>query len=409
MFKIERTNKSEKNYYIYILFIFMFLTGLLNSEDFFKFSGVTSLATIGKLSLYFLLATMIFFLAINTLFKGFSFQGVIRYWIVLLFAVLMKFFILFVQDPSWLYPRGRYFFDFFDFIILLSVMIMLSGVIGNFQGIKVAIWGLGLGASFSALIPMLFFPEMIGSREVEVQGYYFSGGFWNSAVISYISVGWLMVALSPLENSKIKRFLLISIFLILVFGGIAGLSRATLLSVFVSVFVYLIFAKKFKKYIKVILTGLVILLLIVNLFPELFSNFSERLDGGINIEEEARTRIWFDYLEDLPNYFLFGAIDGDFKKYSTYDMGPHSVVLNWLVQFGILGLLGFLILIIGLIGSIKKIKEQFSTETSSALYAWLAAYLSVALVNETGFDEITIFAAFGIILAWRRVSIKISS
>src|SRR5699024_4387789 len=172
-------------------------------------------------------------------------------------------------------------------------------------------------------------------------------------------VGWWLVSLSSVEKSRIRRFFLISLFLIMAFGGLAGLSRSTLLSLIVSISVYLLFAKKVKKVIKVILSGLIIVLLIINLFSDLVLNFSQRLDGGIEIQNETRTEIWLDYFEDLPSYFLFGALDGDYTKYSSFSMGPHSTILNWLVQFGILGVLGFVALLIGFIKSIKRIKKHF--------------------------------------------------
>lgn len=402
---------KKNSLYIYIfIFLVVFLAGLMNSANFFIVIGLNDLNTITKICFYLLLASLFLILLINNLLTRNSFlPEAFPYWSVLLCAVLLNYFILFIQNPSWIFPGGKYFSDFFHFILILTIMIVLAGVLRSYQAIKLAIWGLALGSSFSALIPFLFYPEMIGSRDIDFQGHHFSGGFWNSSVISYISVGWLAVSLSTLEKSKIKSFFLMSLFLIMAIGGIAGLSRATLLSVVISVCVYIFFAKKFKKYIKVILSGAIIVFFVISFFPDLFTNFSARLEGGIDIEEEGRTKIWLDYLQDLPSYFLFGAIDGDYTKYSIYGMGPHSTILNWITQFGILGLLGFVILILGLVSSIKKIKVQFSIETSSALLAWLAAYLSVALINETGFKQLTVFAAFGIIMAWGNLSKKLNN
>lgn len=410
MNNLDQVQINNGKIFIYItLFLVAFLAGLLNSEVYFIFLGLNLFNSMIQLCFYLLVFLFIFILLINNLLtRKKIFPDTYQYWIILLFAIGLKFFILFIQDPTWLFPGGKYFSDLFHFSLILIIMILFSGIISDFQRVKIAIWGLGIGASFSTLIPMILFPEMIGSRDLYVGNYYFSGGFWNSAVISYISVGWLIIALSNIEKSYLKRIFLISLFFIIAFGGIAGLSRATLLSVIVSSLAYVTFANKFKKYIKVIISGIIIFLLVINLFPELFSNFSDRLEGGIDIENESRTTIWLDYLEDLPSYFLFGAIDGDYTKYSMNQMGPHSTVLNWLSQFGLLGLIGFLILIIGLIVSIKNVRRQFKNETSSALYAWVVAYLSVALINQTGFKQLTVFVGFGIILAWGNISKKMT-
>lgn len=409
MFETEQVvNKGIFNTYI-IVFLIVFFAGLMNSKDYFNFMGFNNFNFMISICFYLLFFTLFFLYLINNLFvsKKYFLNGV-SYWIVLLSAVFLKFYILFVQNPSWLLPGGGYFYNFFEIIVILLVGILFSGILQNLKGIRVAIWGLGLGAIFSALIPLLLFPEMIGSRSSEVQGYFFNGAFWNSSVISYISVGWLLVSLASIERSRIKKYFLISFFLLLAFGGIAGLSRATLFSVSVSVCVYLLFAKSLKKSMKIILLGIVLLFSVINLFPDLIFSFGERLEGGIDVEDEARTKIWIDYLAKLPSYLLFGAIDGDYKKYSVYGMGPHSTALNWLVQYGLLGLIGFILLVIGLLKSIKEIQKHFSAETTSALYAWVASYLSVALMNETGFKQLTVFIAFGIILAWGNISRRLS-
>src|SRR5690606_36677579 len=118
---------------------------------------------------------------------------------------------------------------------------------------------------------------------------------------------------------------------------------------------------------------------------------------------EPRIEIWRDYMEDITKYIFFGEIEGNYTIYSVTRQGPHSVLFNWLVQFGLLALIGFLFLIKGLFNSVKKIKNKFPIETSAAIYAWIAAYLAVAMINETGFEQLTIFAGFGIILGWGNI------
>src|SRR5690606_5296745 len=115
-----------------------------------------------------------------------------------------------------------------------------------------------------------------------------------------------------------------------IFGGIAGLSRAILLSILISIMVYLFFSKKIKKYLKTIILGLIIFTVIIFFFPTVYSNFSERLDDGLNVEEEPRIEIWRDYMEDITEYIFFGEIEGNYTIYSVTRQGPHSVLFNWL-------------------------------------------------------------------------------
>lgn len=397
--------KKEEFVYKKMIILLVFLSGVLISQNYFEFMGLNILNTLVMVTFYGLLSFMLVIKSLTSIYERkiyFKFQ----FWGILSIAIILKFVILFLQFPSLFFPGAKLFSQLFIFAGNLLFMILLGKSINSISHLKRVIFALGLGASFSSLIPFLFFPEMMGQRATVINGYIFTGAFWNPSVISYISVGWLLISLATIETSKKKKGILITLFLLFISGSLVGLSRATMLSILISVIVYMVVSRSFVKYIKTITFVVLSVLILINLFPDAIIGFEQRLSGGVEIEDEARMIIWKDYLEDLPDYFLFGDIHGEYTRYSTTGIGPHSVILNWLTQFGFLAVIGFLVLIFGMLISIKKIQMAMSIEVAAGLYAWLAAYLSVALVNETGFRQLTVFGVFGIILAWGRLAHK---
>ncbi|MFS0614936.1 O-antigen ligase family protein [Lederbergia ruris] len=383
------------------LFLLLFFAATLNLDFYLIFMGLDKTYQFIQIAFYGLFSFIcIFNILLFLTKKKRQFLKVFPYWGILTLIITLKFIILFIQSPSWFLPEGKFFNQFITFTVNIVIMILLSKKINNQKDLRASIWGLGLGGSLSAIIPLVFFPEMIGSRSLYLNGYFFNGSFWNSSVISYISVGWLLIALSIYTRSKMKKIVLVTLFALMILGGLAGLSRAMLISIVLSTAIYLLASKLFIKYIKTFMIALIALIVLIIFFPNVTENFEHRLGGGIDIENEDRVKIWKDYLEDLPDYILLGELKGDYKKYSVTGAGPHSALLNWLTQFGIIALIGFFVLIYGLFVSIKRIYLNLSPQVGAALFGWLVSYLSIVLINETGFNNLTIYCAIGIILGW---------
>lgn len=396
---------EKRNIYSITIVLITFIVGFLNSEPYLEFMGYHRVNQALYLSLYLLLIIMLMFSVINTLYKTRKVKFESPYWVLLAFALLLKFLLLFLQFPSTFMPGGNNFSMVITFSVDIILIVVLIANINSLYYLKLSIWFFGIGASLSALIPFLFFPEYIGNRVSEINDIDFRGAFWNSSVISYMSVGWLLMSLSIMEKSRLKKTIAFLIFVILVAGGLAGLSRAILLSVVVSTVVYLVFSNNLRRYLKSIIVIFLIALIGFSMFQETVENFQDRLEGGIDLKEESRVDIWQDYLESIPDYFLFGELEGDYKKYSSSvkRFGPHSTPLNWFVQFGIFALIGFIILMLGIYKSAKLIRKKQSKQIAATIYAWLAAYLSIAVINETGFSELSVFGGIGLILAWGKI------
>lgn len=402
---------SEKKItgYSKVLITMLFIIGFLNSKPYFDFMGYSLFPQLLMLVIYFTTLFLLFLTVMNIMFKRKNYILSSKYWLVLALALLFKYFLLFVQFPSSFLPGHENFYPMLTNLINVFVVFILVESIKTMRDLRLSIWAFGIGAFLSTMIPILLFPEYIGLRANEINGFKISGGFWNQSIISYMSVGWLLLFLSNYEKNKFYKVNAFLMFIIIIIGGMFGLSRAILLSVIMSTFVYLIVSNNLRKYIKSILAITVLVGIGLFLFKDVVESFSDRVDGGLQIEEEARIDIWKDYIKNIPDYFLFGEIEGDYKKYSSSvkKFGPHSVILNWLVQFGVLGLLGFLFLMYGILKSIKNIYYYHSKEFGSIVIAWFVAYMSIAAINETGFDQLSVFAAIGIILAWGNIA-KIS-
>lgn len=392
--------KSDSQSYHFLLIILIFIAGLLNSQHYLEFMGLNRMYIVILLAFYCLLGFWGIITFVNYLKRNKNYP--FPYWMILIIGVSLKFILLFIQFPYLFLPGEKYFYQLITYTVNFMLMIVLARNIHSIKSIKRVILSFGLGASFSAIIPFIFFPEMIGTRETYLSGYKFVGSFWNPTVISLMSVGWLLIALIPTEKLKRRKNLLIGIFILLLLGGLSGLSRSTLLAISLSVIVYLIASNKLIQYLKSGILIIACFLIIGLIFPEVVESFQQRLEAS-DIKEEPRTAIWIDYIEDIPKFLLFGALDGDHIKYSTSGHSPHSVLLNWLAQYGLISLIGFVLLLLGVFRSIRNIRKSMSKHIAASLYAWLSCYLSIALINETGFNELTIYGAFGIIIAWGNI------
>lgn len=400
--KLKTTYIFTKNHYDYhiSLFLLVFIAGLLNAQSYIVYMGFYRFNNMLVTSLYILLLIITIYFILSFLYKGnkISIYST-RYWILLVVVVVFKYFILILNNPS-VFSNDSFYSTFVKFSANITIMLLLIIGLKGITNVKKAIILFGIAASFSAIIPLAFYPEYIGTRITTINGFKFTGAFWNASLISYISAGWLLFSISTFEKSKLKRNIYICLFLLLVLASLAGLSRASLLSLIMATLTYLIFSNKLSEYIRLLLVACAIGFILFIFFKEPIDNFQERLEREVNIEEEPRFSIWLDYLEDYQDFFLLGTMDGNHRKFSSTGQGPHSVLLNWLSQYGIFALMGYVFLILGLLQSIHIIGKHYGKQTSAALYAWLVSYLSVALINETGFSELTVFVAFGMLIAW---------
>ncbi|TYS59866.1 hypothetical protein FZC74_06840 [Sutcliffiella horikoshii] len=281
---------------------------------------------------------------------------------------------------------------------LLALIVIILGV-SNSKTLRGVISAFGIGALISVLIPLIFFPDMIGRRSVNVYGIIYEGGFWNNALISFASAAWIYIALAVNNGTKKTKLLAFITFGIAWIASFAGLSRTLILITVISITFYLMYIRKFKSILKISVIIIVLVTLIINLFPNIIEEFNNRLSANGNLfEDESRVNIWKSYLSNIPEFFFVGSLES-YREFGPNGLGPHSAFLNWFVQYGIIGLVGFIYLIMGLIKEINIVKRKSRNE-AAFLWVWLISYISLALINQTGFVETSFYVAFGIVLSW---------
>lgn len=404
---MNQENEGNMHFFQKLLVVLVFLAGMMNSRQYLEFLGLSQLYNFLELGYYCLLAVLSILTVINILYKKVNVPtSAFSSWILLFIAVISKLLFLFIQFPRLFLFGQKYFTETILYFSSFLLIFLLLLHIKSLKNIKSTIIALGLGASFSTIIPIIFFPEMIASRISVVSDTNFYGSFWNASVIAFMTVGWLLIAHSNIEVVRWKRIILNGIFILFTFGSLAGLSRASFIAFVTSIIIYMMLSNNITKYLKLVFYFCVIASSMYILFPEIIESLLFRFEGGISIEEETRSQIWKEYLRNIKDYLWIGEMQGDYRKYSTGGYAPHSVLLNWLTQFGIMGLIGFVVLLFNVFNNIRIIQVKQSKRVAAALYAWLGAYLSIALINETGFDQLTLFAAIGIILAWGKEAKK---
>ena len=399
------------------LILLLFFTGLINSRRHIAMFKIPFLEVI-----IILIFGLLFVLNIlMIIFKCFIYKEspyvTDKYWKPLIIIILLKYIIIFSQilysflinkltsDVQTLslaanYPINSHVNNLIKFIINFTMIAILTTRIDNFCKLNLSISAFGLGCAIAPIIGLIFFPNLIGRRISYVNGIFFAGSFWNASVIAFVSSGWLLISTLKNIEKPFGKFINLFLAVIMFVGGIAGLSRAIVVSGFISMLIYVICLKDIKKLFKIIAILIILVLIIQSQFGIIFENFKLRLQKKGDIRNEGRIKIWKDYLEDIKTFFILGEPVEGYKVFSKTGKGPHSILLNWWSQFGVFAVLAFIWFMCGVWKSASYIYKNMTIQQGAAIFAWLFGYLSLAMINETGYRELPFYAAMGIIFAW---------
>jgi len=351
----------------------------------------------------------------------------VKYFLPLILIVSLKYFSFFVEDPSVFLPDapalqsqivgvnyaeipvGVYFTQTKKFLLNFLVMSVMALGLRSIKSIKMASLVLGSGCALAIIIPLVFFYDTIGSREAVYFGIAFAGGIWNSGIIALMSSGWLLIGIATdIKIPRLIRRAATIMVIVIIFGCIAGLSRSAILAISVSALFYLAYSRNIKNAGKLLFVFSFVFAIVILYWPGVIPGYQDRLIHSTGLLKDAsRLLIWEEYIKTAHKYFLFGAPINGYIQFSGYTgRPPHSVILYLLVQFGVFGLGAFLWLLIGLFRSAKNVSRYVSKNQSHILLAWMVCYLTVSMINQTGFMELPLYGAIGIILAWGNVALK---
>jgi len=396
------------------LTLLLFFVGLVNSRRHLSILKIPFINRIILIIFAALLAVNLFIIVINHFrYKELYYKiGINKYWQPLIIIILVKYLILFLQVTYTIithkltidnliadYPIYWHVVNMIRIIVNFTIIFILISRIDNFSKLNSSIGAFGLGCLIAPVLGFIFFPNLIGKRISDVNGVYFAGSFWNASVIAFVSSAWLLIGNICNNQNKLKKYIYLLMAMTMFVGGIAGLSRAIVVSGVVSLLVYIICLRDIKKILKIIALLLIFILVVQLQFGIIFENFKARLKSISGIRNEGRIKIWKDYLEDINDFFILGEPLEGYRIFSKIGQVPHSVLLSWWSQFGVFAAIAFIWLIWGIWKSASDI-YNLSIEQGAAVFAWLFAYLSLAMINETGYKELPFYAAMGILFAW---------
>ncbi|MFH0984189.1 MAG: O-antigen ligase family protein [Candidatus Omnitrophota bacterium] len=395
-----------------LLVVLAFLVGFANAKGYLQLLDLQFLSRLLTAMLVFIL-----FLSSLTLLKS---KGTpLKYIVPLFVLVLSKYAWLYFVNPGLFsvsgpevntnFAQGYYLFhtsyrgEVFYLLIGFFLCCVVARGANSFRELRWIVGALVLGSGIAPLIGFFFFHQMVGFRETMVDGILFPGGFWNSSVISFISVFWLAVAVMPYA-SKLGSWILKIFLFFITMGALVGLSRAALVSMSISSMVYLVMAREGRARIKLTIFFLLIILICLLFFSNVVGDFQSRFIEKATLADELRLQIWMGYLSNFSQYWMSGMGEDGYLAFSATRQGAHSIILSYLVRFGFLGVVFFLWLLYGVWVSIVKIQKAFPSKAIAAICAWLTAYLCLVTYNETGFAEIGLYMPLGLLLAWGEIA-----
>jgi hypothetical protein len=257
------------------------------------------------------------------------------------------------------------------------------------------------------LIPIVFaiilHPEYIGLRESRISGITFSGSVWNIGVMVFGSFLWLIFSQYN-EFTRVNKLISIISVMLFVSSGLFGLSRTLIVMMIASIGYYIIRRSKNKNWVFIVFSVAVTFGLFItiesSLWDEILYRFGDSTAGVSNV----RLLLWPGYLTNLNEFWIIGAPIGSIYRYYwniTYgarNFLPHSSIINFFVRFGIIAVIGYLSILIqyffGLSNSSSALKNKRIILQSGCI-----AYVSLAFINQTGYQESIFWITFGLVFA----------
>lgn len=285
----------------------------------------------------------------------------------------------------WVFERKKYSLQKIDFNVLLPITLLLLGVFVSI--LTNDSYQVGFGILKSWFIFPIIFGFIVHSTtrtDLEIKKildyifastflvsvvslfYYLSGNLTFDGRLSsiYLSPNHLAMFLAPgfiigilgIAHTRNRNILWLGIIFMspIIYWTY---SYATWVSLFITIFTFILFSPQFKNnYKKIFLTFLVSLLLIIFLQKD-----NSKFQALVNLESRSslssRIMIWKSSLKVLSHNWAIGIGPGNFQdKYLEYQKyfppylewavpQPHNLYLAFWLQGGILGIIGFLWLI----------------------------------------------------------------
>lgn len=298
---------------------------------------------------------------------------------------------------------GVYLQELLNWLRNFSVLFLLLWTTNSFQALHRALLICAIAFTLPMMLLVVMRPDLIGMRRTFIDGIVFGGSIWNIGVRAFISCGWLWVCQLQTQSMTLRaKLVYIGAILLTLVTGLAGVSRAFLVGLIMSVLVFLLHIRKNGRLVTgfIVATSIFILVLVI-LGDYVIQHYLDRftainpLEGG-----NTRTLIWKSYLSNFKEYWHFGVLRGGIHQYGPPPMfySPHSAPLSWLVRYGLFAMGAYIGLLLILWQLIRKIRLGGNNQ-GVFLSAWVVAYVSVSFMNETGFETVETFIGMALTMA----------
>lgn len=250
-----------------------------------------------------------------------------------------------------------------------------------------------------------------------------------STIGSPVFLGGFLTIVFPFSvmNTSEKRNMVLRILFpsVILLGIVASQTRSAYLAAASEIIIVVIFypllfkkgSKDYKKKVRRILLGLLMILTIVTIASLIFPQniFTQRFLSILNDGNNPRWILWRDSFEIFKKYPITGPGIGMFpnalEEFYSFDLRmaesggyfdhPHNNFFYMLYSMGIIGLLAYLTIIIqGIRLSVKNIfsvnKERAQKSTSLAFLIFLTGYCVYGVTN---FDDVTMMLYFFVLIS----------
>lgn len=379
-------NKVERVF----IYIVVFLIGVSNSYAYLNHLLPYYLGDYIRI-ITVLFVSILFLLTLFHILKQKGKLKIVQIIIFLLIIVVLINFLLSILNAEFSVTKTQ---DTIFFITNMFILLVFTSLDINYKENTnmVLIFVFSLLPSF--LIPILFYPDMIGVRMSYFETNNIEGAFWNYSIIAYLSVFWLVLFIVTKEKSlKLtnKIIILLTAFSFII-GSLLGISRSFIIVFLFSIILYLLLQKKVKNIAINIILIMTTLIFIFVTFREYIADILERGMDFSNLASDSRFNIYREYLHQLDEVFIFGYLGENYRELTELNIGTHSMFLNYIFNYGVFALFLILIIFLIILKMLKKLKFP------SILTVAFFNYVIYAAFNETGFSEIQVYLFLGILI-----------
>jgi len=334
----------------------------------------------------------------------------------------------FVSVPFSVYPTMSFEFARSNMLKLFFLFVVTTNVIRNTRSFKIFLWSVVLAGCFPAIGALLgnLFPDRFGFRLEHTDRIGWVGHYENPNLVAFAMCMLMPVALCLIElsTSLAKKAFICLLIALYGFVMLKMLSRASMVSVVIIAFIYILTSKK---KIRNLFIAAVLGVAAVAAVPGVVSRAQTMTDISQDASAMGRLHLWKEGLKMGADRPLWGvgvncfnvATAERFSRYSQQKslrwMSPHNSFIEVFGELGAPGLLVFLTLVGVSIADAKRLHKKLEklpdpgarelARLSKSVFLCLMAISLIGMTGHHAYDwSLHMFIALTVCLkqmAWR--------